>query len=203
MEINVYLVNIKNKKVEDILNDYKEYLTAEDIKKAKRFKFELNQKQSLISSSLKNKYIGKDIYYNNHGKPLTDSVFFNISHSDNMIVMAKSSDVEVGIDIEHLTDDVSDELINHICNEKEKEFILKNKSTNFYYIWTRKEAILKCFGTGLINELKSIDAIDLDSFYFDKIKLHTEFINDYVFSAAYKTVSNDVKIVIFKEKNYE
>ena len=76
-DIIVYLVNIKNKSIDDIFTDYKSYIDDKDIQKMDRFKFILNKKQSIMSSILKNKYVKGDIYFNEHGKPLSDSLYFN------------------------------------------------------------------------------------------------------------------------------
>lgn len=195
MEIMVYLINISNKSIEDILNDYKDYLSNKDIKNAFDYKLENNRKQELMASILRNKYINSDIYYNDRGKPMAKDVLFNISHSDDYVVMAKSNDIEIGVDIEHIKKDIKDNLINYIFSEEEKEFIRKDKSNNFTYLWTRKEAILKCVGVGLIKDLKSVEVLNNDG----KYRLYSYFIDDYALTIATNNDGKERKINIIKE----
>ena len=180
MEITVYLVNIKDKSIDDILLTYGNYLNDQDIKKAKKYKLALNKKQSLISSALKNKYVKENIIFNECGKPLSNNLFFNISHSLDMVVMATSSDCSVGVDIEYTKGETEDKLIDYVCNIEEQEFIQNDKLRCFYYVWTRKEAILKLQGTGLIHNLKSVDSLNKQKNY----QLFSYLIDDYLLSIA-------------------
>ena len=198
MDINVYLSNITNKTIDDIYNDYKEYLNQEDLEKIQRFKQDLNRRQSLMSIALKKKYVKGEIYYNEYGKPLSKEIYFNISHSDNYVMIALSKDTSVGVDIEYIKDNVDDNLINHVCNDSEIEYINKDKSRNFYYIWTRKEAILKCIGSGITNDLKNINVINNSEYNLD-----SNYIDNYVYTIVYSKEIKISNINIFKEKGYE
>lgn len=193
-QIKIYFANIKNKTIEMILKDYKDYIKDQDIQKMERFKFDLNKKQSIISSILKNKYVGNDIYINKQGKPMHKDIFFNISHSDDYVVIALNDKYDIGIDIEHIKENINDELINHVCNDLEiKEINNGDKNKLFYYYWTRKEATLKCKGSGLVNDVKDIlknNNYTLESFFID----------DYVCSIAINYKQN---IKIAKEWEYE
>ncbi len=178
IEISIYFYNIKNVNIDDIISKYKNYIKEDDIKKMKEFKPDLNKKQSIVSSILKNKYVKDDIYYNEQGKPLSNSIFFNISHSDDYVVIALCNTNNVGIDIEHIKDKVSEDIINYVCNEEEIDYISRNdKNKTFYYLWTRKEALLKCKGIGLSTNLKNVLK---DNNYY----LETRYIDDYVYSIA-------------------
>ena len=110
MKVEVFITNLKNKSIEDIFNDYKEYIKEKDIEKMDRFKLDLNKKQSIMSSILKNKYIEGDIYYNEYGKPLSDSIFFSVSHSDDFVLLARC-EKEIGVDVEHVVKDYNNETI--------------------------------------------------------------------------------------------
>ena len=195
-KVIIYSFKIKDKSTDDILNHYRSYLDETDINKMKKFKFELNQKQSLASSILKKKYVGHNIYLNEFGKPLSDNFYFNISHCDDYVLMAKAKKYPVGIDIEHILNNVSIEMIDYVCSNEEKANLDKaNIYKSFYDLWTKKEAILKCMGIGLTNNLK--DVLVNNKYYLD-----TYYLDDYVVSLAIDIPTN-TKIELIKEKEYE
>lgn len=95
-----------------------------------------------------------------YGKPyyeLDRKCFFNISHCPGMVVAAVSN-FEVGIDAE-TERPVKERTIQKITNNSEETYInMKNEGKNrrFLHIWTLKESIVKCTGTGLRVSLKDI-----------------------------------------------
>ena len=87
---------------------------------------------------------------------------FNISHSQNLLVLAINSS-RVGIDVEKIREIDLDIAYNYFHKE-ESDYLFKcceNKLDKFYQIWTLKESFIKATGEGLLRPL--------DSFYF-KIK---------------------------------
>lgn len=90
------------------------------------------------------------------GKPfLADypSLFFNISHSKEMIVIGFSNS-PIGVDVETIDRKTDKEsILKHFFSEKEQESYLKTpeemRNISFFVGWTRKEAILKATGYGL------------------------------------------------------
>jgi len=92
----------------------------------------------------------KDIIINKYGKPyLNNNLYYNISHTANIIVIAVSNN-EIGIDAELLTRKISDTLINkYFKNEYENTFdIIK--------LWTKKESFVKYLGKSMFTEIKNI-----------------------------------------------
>ena len=57
------------------------------------------KKEKLVSYYFKKKYVG-DYSLNERGKPISNNVFFNISDSKGMVVLAISKNREVGVDVE-------------------------------------------------------------------------------------------------------
>ena len=49
--------------------------------------------------------------------------------------------------------------INYICRSKEEAI------DRFFLLWTRKEALLKALGTGIINNLKRVNVSEASKFY--------------------------------------
>jgi 4'-phosphopantetheinyl transferase len=92
--------------------------------------------------------------YTEYGKPYllnyTD-VHFNISHSGEYVACAVSNK-PVGVDIQKIGE-YNPGITERICNEIELEQIEKSsdKASEFTKLWTKKEAILKMYGTGIAN----------------------------------------------------
>ncbi len=91
------------------------------------------------------------------GKPfLLDDprLHFNVSHSDDLAVIAVTRVGEVGIDVERQREmaDMGD-VARLVFNEAERTALLacpaEERNSVFYRIWTRKEALLKAMGVGL------------------------------------------------------
>ena len=106
--------------------------------------------------------------YNEYGHPrIEGGPCFSISHCKNAIAVA-ISETPIGIDIEHLRT-AKPELVERTMNEQEQQQIWESENPNWAFtrLWTRKEAVLKMQGTGIIDEIKntlvSIEKIDLQT----------------------------------------
>ncbi|MBQ9419574.1 MAG: 4'-phosphopantetheinyl transferase superfamily protein, partial [Synergistaceae bacterium] len=97
-------------------------------------------------------------------KPFTNSEnYFSISHSGDYVVLAEA-DLPVGVDVERVTDiGINDDLKNIALTEKEK-FWVKDSPLRFFVIWTRKESLIKCEGSGFISEPCEINSLSEDNF---------------------------------------
>ncbi len=89
--------------------------------------------------------------YGENGKPYLENsdVYFNISHSGNM-VLCSISEYETGCDIEKIKD-YNPKIAKRFFTEKETN-LLENKDTEDYIfarLWTLKESILKKSGRGI------------------------------------------------------
>ena len=81
-----------------------------------------------------------------NGKPqlVGSNLFFSLSHSGEGVVAAVS-ETPIGIDIEKIKP-IDEKLIDYVCNEKEKEYVLSEKANvdyRFLTVWTAKEAFYK------------------------------------------------------------
>jgi 4'-phosphopantetheinyl transferase len=92
-------------------------------------------------------------------------IHFNISHSGEWVIIGIASR-ELGIDIEKIDPafEFQDLLQEHFITE-EKDFIAEapDPYRAFYYLWTRKEALTKAWGTGLQENLKEVRVLDKNS----------------------------------------
>ena len=96
------------------------------------------------------------------GQNENTAVHFNLSNSNNIAAYAFSKMKDIGIDIEKIRPipDMMDIAANNFT-EKENVLIAQcdtdSRSDMFYRIWTRKEAVLKAQGVGLLVPLDSVD----------------------------------------------
>ncbi|SEN57071.1 4'-phosphopantetheinyl transferase [bacterium A37T11] len=94
--------------------------------------------------------------------PYKEKLHFNISHSNSRIVIAISA-FPVGIDIEYISfQNHLEEMFQIVLNSEEAAFVGRAPSVSeaFYLLWTRKEALLKALGTGLIDDLSKVPSLD-------------------------------------------
>jgi 4'-phosphopantetheinyl transferase len=108
-----------------------------------------------------------------HGKPETPpvarrSVSFNVAHSKGTVLIALGHQSPVGVDVEYLdrlTDIMEVARANFTENESNILAAISEPDTRlrtFYRYWTRKEAIVKADGRGLLLPLASFD-VSLES----------------------------------------
>lgn len=93
--------------------------------------------------------------YNEHGKPMlkeVSNIHFSISHCKEAIAVAVA-DRPVGIDVETLRMP-SEVLAEKVMDEGEKlRFDISDTPEDFFTaLWTAKEAVMKCRGTGIVME---------------------------------------------------
>ena len=92
-------------------------------------------------------------------KTVPFSLFFNVSHSSDLVVIAISDSEEIGIDIEKDADK-NKELVSYCLSEEEiQEY---DKGVSFLELFVSKESIAKADGKGLSSNIKSIPALPLN-----------------------------------------
>ena len=182
-KVTVYLFDTNNKTIEELKGSV--FLLEKDLEELNRFKVEEVLKEKLASRILKRKYVG-DFYLNEKGKPLSSKVCFNSSDSKGLVALALST-TNVGIDIEKVRE-YKDDLKDYISSKEENEYI-KNED-NFFEVWTSKEGLTKCLGTGINKRVNEIPAFPLNGkkqyenrvFYSKTFKR-----NDYIFNVTLET----------------
>jgi 4'-phosphopantetheinyl transferase len=100
-----------------------------------------------------------DITKNEHGKPMMEGLYFNISHSGDYIAVA-IADYPVGIDVEIKTDpDLK--ITERFYSEEEQRAVrdAEDPQKEFRRLWTRKEAYVKCTGTGIYDSVAKIPSL--------------------------------------------
>lgn len=182
-KIDLIIVDYKNMKEEDIPS--LSFLNEEDLSSISKIKLEKVKIEKAISTAIKNKYI-KDYYLSNKGKPLSNNIYFNISHSGSKLVLALDKSHPVGVDIEEIKDHKID-LKDKVCSDIEKQYVKDYKS--FLEIWTNKESLIKCIGGTIFKSIKSITSLPINGrkIYEDKIYYSkTIEIDNYILSVTIK-----------------
>lgn len=122
----------------------------------------------------------RDFSYNEHGKPILDGgPYFSISHCKEAIAVAISEE-PIGIDIEAIRH-ADDSLIERTMNEPERKMIRASEDRDraFTHLWTQKEAVIKCVGTG-IESFEQLQNLPLSEF-----RIQTTETEKYIYSIAY------------------
>jgi 4'-phosphopantetheinyl transferase len=92
---------------------------------------------------------------------------FNISHSEDLALMAFAFDGEVGIDIERVRPVQANTLAKHCFSSREQAELLLCRGDDqleaFFRGWTRKESFVKAIGLGVSCPLDSFDVSLADS----------------------------------------
>jgi len=142
-------------------------LTKEELEKADRFHRKQDRESYIVgkhmSRSILSNFLGKSpsnisYQYNSRKKPYIQGIHFNTSHSGNQVYFALSQH-PLGIDTEYIDPNFDFSAIaSTYFSEEEAAYIGHNNSArqNFYTLWTRKEALLKATGEGLVEMLAQV-----------------------------------------------
>ncbi len=144
---------------------YFKLLSPDEAQRAERFHFPKDKKKFTLARGLLRSVLSRyvdippeDIMfeYGPRGKPyLKDNreIQFNISHSDELVVLGLILHDEVGVDIEKMSDHYKEGVAKRFFSESEfaelKKLSEKEQITAFYRLWAAKEALIKAVGEGL------------------------------------------------------
>ena len=152
-------------------------LSSDERERALRFHFPLHRRRFAASRGLLRIVLGAYLdtdpktlcfRYSDKGKPAlggmhaTSPLRFNLSHSENVVLLAVTLGREIGVDVEYMRPDLELESIAHrFFSAAECESFdtipLAQKRVAFFNCWTRKEAFVKAKGDGLSLPLDQFD----------------------------------------------
>lgn len=148
-------------------------LNAEELARANRFYFERHRRRFTVARSILrlilSRYLHCDarqmtFHYNQYGKPQlhhAQALEFNLSHSQDLALLAVGQQFSLGIDLEFFSERPYEEIANHLFSEQELERFLalptSLKPLAFFQIWAQKEAFIKACGMGLSYPTKRFD----------------------------------------------
>ncbi|MBS1668074.1 MAG: 4'-phosphopantetheinyl transferase superfamily protein [Bacteroidetes bacterium] len=159
-----------------LIETFKKVLPKKELERSLRYHQEKDRQQFLVNRIvlrlLLATYTKSEpeclvIGFGNNKKPFLVNnklphTHFNISHSHDLILMAFSK-MELGIDIEWMDKSFSyQDLLGQNFSKDEINFIKMGQdiSSNFYLLWTRKEAVLKATSYGLNDTLSLVPSLD-------------------------------------------
>jgi len=102
--------------------------------------------------------------YGGNGKPYlkNSTMYFNISHSDDYVVLATSNH-EIGVDIEKITS--FEERVAFRCfTQQELEWMAHEGGNEaFFRLWTAKESVMKASGLGFSLPPETFSVLPMDA----------------------------------------
>ncbi len=173
--VHVWAVPLDDARVD--LDGGRELLSPNERERAARFHFEQHRRRYLIAHialhKILSRYLQIDparLYFDlgSNGKPklppalASGGVEFNLSHSNEMALLAVNSVGEVGVDIEFTKPDFKFQEIAERFFAAREVVALRTLPSElqrqaFFKCWTGKEAFLKAKGTGLSGELDEVE----------------------------------------------
>jgi 4'-phosphopantetheinyl transferase len=206
---------------EDLLATLYRVLNQEEQQQAARYHFERDRTRFIAARGLLryllSAYLNKpaeDIVfqYGPQGKPtVTDStVQFNVSHSDDRVLIGIGYHHSLGVDVEHMTRTIEVDSIAarfFTTNEARQIHALSGVAQRraFFNVWTRKEALLKAIGSGLSLSLQACEVsvddeaistiltCNAPSFNVHDWQVHSRLLTEDYLAAA--VVHKDLKVV--------
>jgi 4'-phosphopantetheinyl transferase len=147
-------------------------LNAEEIARADRFHFDRDRRRFVAARAqlrmILGRYLARDpraitFLYGPHGKPHVDeSVGFNLTHSEELAVLAVARERQVGVDLEAIrTINDIESIAGRFFSPRENAALLSipesERTEAFFRCWTLKEAYIKATGEGLAQPTEAFD----------------------------------------------
>jgi 4'-phosphopantetheinyl transferase len=148
------------------------WLASDERERAGRFRFDRDRRRYVAARGALRELVGREIglepdrvpfVYGPQGKPAVEGdVRFNLSHSGEVGLLAIARGVKIGADVEAIRADfATEEIAERFFSEAERVALRRLpvdvRTAAFFACWTRKEAILKGVGGGLLLELDRFD----------------------------------------------
>lgn len=197
------IIAIKNNKLfnEKLKEELFKFLTLEEIHKIEK-NYSWKDRQNFLLGRIVVKIFISKIYnisiekikfkINSYGKPyyFDSNIHFNISHSNNWVVIALDTQ-PVGIDIEEISNFKTFEFKNNFFSVDEKKCFsginnLKGKNSYFTELWTVKESFAKLLGFGLNISLNNVSTVKYENNYLIISNLNLYYIKQYEIDKNYK-----------------
>lgn len=173
--IHVWAVRLDDATVD--LDRGREQISPDERERAARFKFERDRRRYLVAHlalhEILRRYLPVDsprlsFDLGANGKPklsqplASGGVEFNLSHSNEMALLAVTHGREVGVDIEYVKEDFAfQEIAERFFTAREvaamRGLPASLQRPAFFKCWTSKEAFLKAKGTGLSGALDEVE----------------------------------------------
>jgi 4'-phosphopantetheinyl transferase len=140
-------------------------LNKEEKIRAERYYFPRHQRRFTMARAIMRSILARYIQQepedlcfttNEYGKPEINNpshIQFNLSHSQDLALLAVGKEFPLGIDLEFLSKRPYQQLADHSFSKSESKVLLslapEVKALYFFHIWSQKEAFIKSSGLGL------------------------------------------------------
>ena len=170
--VHVWLIGLNQQ--DERLESFRRTLEPGELERAGRFHFEKHRRHFIVGRgflrSVVASYLGSSpetlrLEYGAYGKPALASghtLRFNLSHSNEVALLACALDAEIGVDVEHIRADfASEDIARRYFSRAEVEVFnalpQEERVAAFFRCWTRKEAYIKAIGKGFSQALSAFD----------------------------------------------
>lgn len=154
---------------ESLVDEMRSTLSADECARADRFHFERDRNRfivgrgslrTILGAYLKKNPTELSFSYSRYGKPalegqpVANHLSFNLSHANELALIAITRDRRIGVDIEFIRPDLASEQIAERFFSPHEVTALRAlpqdvQSEAFFNCWTRKEAYIKAIGEGM------------------------------------------------------
>jgi 4'-phosphopantetheinyl transferase len=137
-----------------------------------------------------------------NGKPQTQGLAFNVSHSANILLIALQRRGSIGIDVERINPDTPIMGIaarSFTATETASLVTISNEAARraaFFQLWTRKESLVKADGRGLLLPTNSFETHDIITTTTTSFRLHNLHVGD-SYAAALATNQHSLTPQLF------
>lgn len=146
-------------------------LSEDENERAARFHFQCHRHSYVCGRAWLRRIIGRCLnlkpaevrfHYNPNGKPLIRGLHFNLSHCEDLALIAVSRAGRVGVDVERVRVlENAGELVAQFFAPRERvaydRLPPEKQPQAFFNLWTRKEALLKATGDGIGHLLSEVE----------------------------------------------
>lgn len=174
--VHIWLVDPVTISDPALLDCYHQLLTDDERAKWQRYKFDKDKHQHLVTRALIRETLSRyestvapqdwRFELNQHGKPaianpLSQPLFFNLSHTQNLAALAVTRIANVGVDVEKIKQVEQVRGLAERCfADSEIRYVFSGDKTEimwrFFKLWTLKESYIKARGCGLSLSLQSV-----------------------------------------------
>ncbi|MFN7140551.1 MAG: 4'-phosphopantetheinyl transferase family protein [Limisphaerales bacterium] len=150
--------------------ELKTLLSSDEQVRVARFRNERARKQFVLGRGLLRKLIAAyleehpseiQLVYGSNGKPMLfpqgkERLWFNVSHSGELLLLGFCRTAQIGLDVEQVRAvPEADAIAERFFTPAESAALRASDASKremFFKIWTRKEAVLKCLGSGFTDD---------------------------------------------------
>lgn len=170
-DVQIWSVDLRAPR--ESMERFRAWLSRDELERADRFRFESHRRRfvagrgvlrSLLAHHTESSPADLVFSYGTAGKPHLESpadsgIAFNVSHADDVALIAIARDRAVGVDVERVKTarDLERLAARFFSPEEAADFMRLTpvaRQNAFYTCWSRKEAFLKARGVGLAGNLK-------------------------------------------------